>query len=246
MTAASGFGYKSFAAEPARVVGPEFGRVRAMFCNQIQQSPVINWQDAVGKSFMPEDGLDVAQCVRQVRLGDEDAARALLNHLYPLVIKLVRAHLPRRTEEADLAQIIFMKIFAKLDQFSGQVPLGHWVSRIAVNTCLNQIESERIRPELRYADLSEEQEQVLERVVATPEDIHPSQGLAARELVGKVLTRLTPPERLVINLMYFEGLSVEEVKRTTGWNAALIKVRAFRARRKMKRHLQRLLEEKKP
>src|SRR6201984_491635 len=89
---------------------------------------------------------------------DEEAARALGGRLYPLVAKMVRSHRPRRTAEEDLCQMIFIKIFQKLSQFSGKVPLEHWVSRIAVNTCLSQIEAEKGPPELRHADLSEEEE----------------------------------------------------------------------------------------
>ena len=138
-------------------------------------------------SVMSEAGLDVAACVERVRQRDEDAARVLLDHLYPLVLKLVRAHLPRRTSEEDLAQIVFMKVFASLDRFSGTVPLEHWVSRIAVNTCLNALEAEKIRPEFRHADLSEEQCQVLETLGATTDELHPAQSLAAREIVEKLL-----------------------------------------------------------
>src|SRR5438046_5651654 len=72
--------------------------------------------------------------IAKVRAGDEDAARALIQRLYPTVIKLIRCRLPRRTSEEDLAQTVFAKIFCKLDQFSGRVPLEHWVSRIVVNT----------------------------------------------------------------------------------------------------------------
>src|SRR5512137_1207494 len=102
---------------------------------------------------MEEVALDVPACIERVRQRDEEAARQLLRHLYPLVIKLVRAHLPRRTSEEDLAQTVFMKIFANLDQYSGSVPLEHWVSRISINTCLNQLRLERVRPELRWSDL---------------------------------------------------------------------------------------------
>jgi len=38
---------------------------------------------------------------------------------------------------------------------SGTAPLEHWVSRIAVNTCIKQLRHERVRPEWRWADLSE-------------------------------------------------------------------------------------------
>src|SRR5215470_15584916 len=81
-----------------------------------------------------ETTLNVSLCLARVRRGDDEAARLLTQHLYPLVIKLVRSHLPRRTSEEDLAQTVFMKMFANLSQYSGTVPLEHWVSRIAVNT----------------------------------------------------------------------------------------------------------------
>ena len=191
---------------------------------------------------MSEGGLDVQSWVRSVQQGDEAAARALFNHLFPLVIKVVRAHLPRRTSEEDLVQTVFMKLFAKLDQFSGRVPLEHWVSRIAVNTCLNQISTERVRPELRWADLSEAEERVLQSLASTTDDLEPSHNLASRELVDKLLEPLSPSDRLVITLMHLEGRTVEEVRQITGWNASLIKVRAFRARRKMRKHLEILLD----
>ncbi len=63
--------------------------------------------------------------------------------------------------------MIFIKIMQNLSQFSGQVPLEHWVSRIAINTCINQIQAEKARPELREADLSEWQAAVVRNMAAT-------------------------------------------------------------------------------
>ena len=195
-------------------------------------------------SDMPEPSFDVAACVQRVRRRDEDAARALFQHLYPLVARLVRSHLPRRTSQEDLVQTVFMKLFAKLDGFSGAVPLEHWVSRIVINTCLNQLAAEKARPELRWADLSEEQAQALEAVTATPEELDPSQNLAAREMVEKLLAQLAPADRLVLTLLHLEGRSVEEVRQITGWNVPVIKVRAFRARRKLRKCFEKLTEER--
>ena len=202
--------------------------------------------EAVSEARLPEEPLDVALCLQHVREGDDDAARALLNHLYPLVISIVRGHLPRRASEEDLAQMIFVKVFSKLDQFSGTVPLTHWVSRIAVNTCLNALQAERIRPELRWADLSEEEEHVIRSLAATAEELDASQSVGARELVHKLLTRLPPADRLVITLLHMEGRSVEEIRQLTGWNLSLIKVRAFRARHKLRKHLAALMKEPHP
>ena len=102
--------------------------------------------------------------VKAALQNDDDAARELVQRLYPLVAKIVRGHRPRRTSEEDLCQMIFIKVFQKLSQFSGIVPLEHWVSRVAVNTCLNQIESEKVRPEVRHADLSIEEKAVVENL----------------------------------------------------------------------------------
>lgn len=171
---------------------------------------------------------------------DDAAARELVEQLYPLVLKIVRAHRPRRTAEEDLCQMIFIRMFQKLPQFSRKVPLEHWVSRIAVNTCLNQIAAEKVRPELRQADLTEEEAAVVANLSATSEDLAPDAQLASRQLVEHLLESLKPAERLVIDLMYLQGRSVEEVRQTTGWSAALVKVRAFRARQKLKEQLERI------
>jgi RNA polymerase sigma-70 factor, ECF subfamily len=196
--------------------------------------------------LMGESVLDVPACIERVRQRDEESARLLLHHLYPFVIKLVRAHLPRRTSEEDLAQTIFMKVFANLDQYSGAVPLEHWVSRIAINTCLNQLRVEKVRPELRWSDLNEEESYVLESLASTADEVHPDQSFASKELVEKLLERLSPPDRLVIQLLHIEGRSIEEIKQITGWKGPLIKVRAFRARHKLRGHLAKLMTEEQP
>ena len=136
--------------------------------------------------------------------------------------------------------MIFIKVFQKLSQFSGKVPLEHWVSRIAVNTCLSQIEAEKVRPELRQADLSEEEQAVVENLAASSDELAPDRQLASRQLVEHLLEILKPVERLVIDLLYLQGRSVEEIHKIMGLSAAAIKVRAFRARQKMKAQLGKL------
>src|SRR5438874_11681756 len=112
------------------------------------------------------DDSDAGALVKAALQNDDDAARALVRRLYPLVAKMVRSHRARRTSEEDLCQMIFIKVFQRLSQCSGKVPLEHWVSRIAVNTCLSQIEDEKVRPELRHADLSEEEQAVVENLAS--------------------------------------------------------------------------------
>jgi RNA polymerase sigma-70 factor (ECF subfamily) len=186
------------------------------------------------------DDPDVAALVAAALRDDDEAARELVRHLYPLVAKLVRSHRPRRAAEEDLCQMIFIKIFQKLPQYGGAVPLAHWVSRIAINTCLNQIAAEKARPELRRADLSEEQEAVVDNLAATTDELGADQQLASRDLVVHLLQALKPADRLVVELMYLQQKTVAEIAKLTGWTAALVKVRAFRARQKLRAQLARL------
>jgi RNA polymerase sigma-70 factor (ECF subfamily) len=143
-------------------------------------------------------------------------------------------------------QAVFVRVFTKLDQFSGLVPLEHWVSRIAVNTCLNQLKHETVRPELRMGDLSEEEQAVVERLASTTDALPGQQSHAAREVLDKLLARLKPDERLVITLLHLEERTVEEISRLTGWSASLVKVKAFRTRHKMRKLWKTLLKGQKP
>jgi len=183
------------------------------------------------------DDSDAGALVNAALQNDDEAARELVRRLYPLVARIVRAHRSRRTAEEDICQMIFIKVFQKLPQFSGKVPLEHWVSRVSVNTCLNQIESEKVRPEVRHADLSIEEQAVIENLASSTDELPPDQRFASRQLVEHLLTTLKPVERLAIDLLYLQGRSVEEIRKITGWSAALVKVRAFRARQRMKQQL---------
>lgn len=187
---------------------------------------------------------DDLRLVRAVLDGDEDRAAALVERIQPLVQRIVRAHRPRCTDEADLIQMIYLRVFTKLEQFSGRAPLEHWVARLAVNTCRNQLRRERVRPEVRRADLSPEQDALLDALAATDTELPPSKQVAARELTEALMARLSPPERMVVTLIYLQGHTLEEVRRLTGITVTALKLRAFRARQKMKKALRHLSGER--
>jgi len=193
-----------------------------------------------------DQSFDLAGCLDRVRKRDQIAARELVEHLHPLVIRIVRAHLPRRVPEEDLAQDIFLKMFTRIDQYQGSVPFTHWVSRIAVTTCIDQLRAQKRRPELRWADLSERETDALDSAITNENDVRPDDALAARELVQKLLEQLKPEDRLVVQYLDLDQKSIAEISALTGWNQTLVKVRAFRARRKLQRLYRELTEKERP
>ena len=186
---------------------------------------------------------EIAGCLERARAGDENAVRELFHFMYPQVVKLVYANLPPREQAEDLVQKVCIKVVTHLHQFSGKVPFLHWVSRIAVNTCLNQIRHEKHRPELRFGDLPEEEAGIVEQLATRTDELDASGQVAARDLVEKLLQGLKPADRLLVRLMYLEGRAVNEISGLTGWSVASIKVRAFRARSHLRKRYALLMKE---
>lgn len=190
-----------------------------------------------------DESLDLPGCLALVRTGDQAAARELVDFLYPLVIRIVRSHLPRRVQEEDLAQEIFLKMFTRVDQYQGAVPFTHWVSRIAVTTCIDHLRAQKRRPEFRWADLSEKEAEVLDAVMTNENEVAQDDAFEAHELVQKLMSQLKPDDQLVIRLLDLEQKTIVEISELTGWNRSLVKVRAFRARRKLRKLFETLQKE---
>ncbi|MFN7972032.1 MAG: sigma-70 family RNA polymerase sigma factor [Acidobacteriota bacterium] len=184
---------------------------------------------------MPRPELDVAAWVARAR-DDPDAARQLCDHLYPLVMRIVRAHRPRSLSEEDLAQEVFLKMFANLDRYEPRagIPFEHWVSRLSVRTCLDALRAERRQPTARPADLGDGAREWLLSLSSDAAHAPAGDALAARELVDVLLSRLPPSDRLVLTLLDLEEKPVAEIAAITGWSRGLVKVRAFRARRRLR------------
>ena len=183
--------------------------------------------------MMGDPDFDLLECLERVRRRDEVASRALVAHLWPLVSKLVHAHLPRQEAPEDLMQDVFLKVFTRLEQFRGEVPFEHWVSRICISTCVDRLRAQQRRPVSCWSDLSEEQQAMLEGLTANAGPDERSDTLAW-EVLAQLLERLAPQERLVIQLLDVEQKSVAEVCDLTGWNSGVVRIRAFRARQKLK------------
>lgn len=119
-----------------------------------------------------------------------------------------------------------------------------WLTRIATNTCLNLLRAAKRRPELVTSDLSEDETAWLENVSSSSEAqaVNAEQKVVATDLAERVLETLAPEDRLALTMIDGEGASVSEVAEVTGWSESKVKVRAFRARKKAREVLERLLK----
>jgi RNA polymerase sigma-70 factor (ECF subfamily) len=187
----------------------------------------------------PLDAESLAPLLARVREHDEAASRALVERLYPLVARVVRANLPRRDEPEDLMQEVFLKMFSKLEQYRGEVPFEHWVSRLALTTCLDQLRRQKVRPEWRWSDLSEEEHFVLESLAAAeaPSDADAPRAL---ELLNRLLDQLPATDAWLLRRVELEQKTLAEVCAETGWNGGAARVRLFRARHRLQKKFRQL------
>jgi RNA polymerase sigma-70 factor (ECF subfamily) len=176
------------------------------------------------------------ELIAAVLKGDTASFEPLVTKYSPRIFATARRYARRESEVEDVVQEIWTKAFQKLASFRGEAPFEHWLMRVAVRTCYDTLRNHQRNRELTFSELSEPETDWLERFVANPDDAS-ERAAAARELVARVLDRLSAPARLVITLLEIEERSVKEIAELTGWSVPLVKVRAFRARAEMRKCL---------
>jgi RNA polymerase sigma-70 factor (ECF subfamily) len=183
-----------------------------------------------------------AEIIAAVRGGDTERFEELVRRYQPRLFATARRYARREDEVADVVQEIFLKAFSKLNSWRGDAPFEHWLMRLAVHTCYDFLRDHQRNREHNISDISDEESNWLETFAVAPEQASPAAD-AARTLVQKILTQLSPANRLIITLLELEDRSVKEIAGLTGWSVPLVKVRAFRARAEMKKILQRMTRE---
>jgi RNA polymerase sigma-70 factor (ECF subfamily) len=184
-----------------------------------------------------------AETIAAVRRGDTSRFEELVRQHSPRVFATARRYARRESEVEDIVQEVWLKAFQKLESYRGDAPFEHWLMRMTVRTCYDFLRAHQRNREATFTDLTEPENDWLERFAAAPESAS-EHADAARQLVERLLAQLSPAARLVITLLEIEDRSVKEIAQLTGWSVPLVKVRAFRARAEMRRLLARMARDK--
>ena len=184
-----------------------------------------------------------AELIAAVLKGATASFEPLVAKYSPRLFATARRYARRESEVEDIVQEVWAKAFQKLSSFRGDAPFEHWLMRLAVHTCYDFLRSHQRNRETTFTELSEPETDWLDRFVAAPESAS-DEAEAARELIERVLSMLSPQARLVITLLEIEDRSVKDIADLTGWSGPLVKVRAFRARAEMRKCLQRIARDK--
>jgi RNA polymerase sigma-70 factor (ECF subfamily) len=166
---------------------------------------------------------DEADWIAASRGGDPDAFEELVRLHQHRVFRLAGRFFKRREDVEDAAQETFLTAWRKLSTYRGEAPLEHWLTRVCLNTCYRRLRKSRVGRE---------------RLEDHAEPVAPARDPGAGLEVERLLSNLAPKDRFMLLLLDGEGWSVVEIAERLGWSPANVKVRAHRARKRLRRMLE--------
>ncbi|MBZ5515857.1 MAG: sigma-70 family RNA polymerase sigma factor [Acidobacteriia bacterium] len=183
--------------------------------------------------------------IQAAQRGDREAFGRLVERYQQRVFAQVFRLVRRREDVEDLAQEVFVKAFRAIRGYNFRSSFATWLSRVAVNHCYDFLRRERSRPPAYAVSAGGQSDQpldVVDRLESSEQD--PERQAVLRDLVGKLLARAPADDRVVLVLKEIEGLSVEEIGEILELKPGAVKVRLFRARKRMLEDWRNLRQEK--
>lgn len=198
---------------------------------------------------MNSNGAADQAIIDRVRHGDINAFAELLTRYRAWVFAIVCKHVPQDRAE-ELAHDIFVAAYQALPTYRGTAEFRHWLAGIAVRQCWTFWRRASRQPVCCVLnELSNETQTWLDRASrAASQEIFDRQTnlQATRELLAYALNRLSAEDRTLVILLHIEERPVLEIARLMAWSPMNVKVRAYRARQRMRRIIAKLLQHEEP
>jgi RNA polymerase sigma-70 factor (ECF subfamily) len=184
---------------------------------------------------------DEAILVRRVQARDEMAFKEIVERYQSKVFSIIYGILRNHNDAEDIAQQVFAKIYFSIGNFDFRSSLLTWIYKITVNECYDYLRKKRVRKLVYESDFSDEDSLQMENSqTAVDHTVPVDQTLERRDLLLKLLDKISEEDRMLILMKEVEGHSVEELAQMTGMNENTIKVKLFRTRQKLLKAAQRL------
>jgi len=204
------------------------------------QFPVLGEQTRA-RTRVDHKNSQEAALVRRVQAGDELAFREIVERYQTKIFSIIYGILRNHNDAEDIAQQVFSKVYFSIRNFDFRSSLLTWIYKITVNECYDYLRKKRVRKLVYESDFSQEDAQRMELSEPAVDGGAPvDTRLAQRDLVMKLLSKVSEQDRSLILLKEVEGHSVEELAEMTGLNENTIKVKLFRTRQKLLKAAQRL------
>jgi len=163
--------------------------------------------------------------IERVQQGDTKAFSYLVGKYQDVVFSIALKVLKNREDAEEMAQETFIKAYRSMASFRGRSKFSTWLFSIAYNTCITSVRKKKIRTK-----------SIDDVQVNDEEENWDKSGLSEEErskMLEMALKRLPEEEYTMILLFYYEDLGIEDVSKVMGLTESNVKVRLFRARKKL-------------
>jgi len=175
-----------------------------------------------------------AEIVRRAQAGDQAAFRTLVEQHQSKVFSIIYGILRKRNDAEDIAQQVFAKIYFSLKNFDFRSSLLTWMYKITVNECYDYLRKKKVRKLVYESDMGQDDERTMENSqLATDKTAPIDRRTENRDYLMQLLSKVSEEERMLLIQKEVEGLTVQELAAETGLNENTIKVKLFRARKKL-------------
>ncbi len=204
----------------------------------------IDWTTWHMNENTPSGMTSDAEIICQVIDGNVNAFEHLFRKYMDHVLRIVKKHIPHSQVE-EIAHDVFIKAYKSLPALKNRDRFKSWVSSIAVRTCHDFWRREYRSKERTISSLSKDNRDWLESILSDQSVRlfnEKNRQKEAGEILDWALGGLSAQDRLVLELVYFEGLTCKETADLMGMTVANVKVRSYRSRKKLKKMLSELTE----
>jgi len=184
----------------------------------------------------PDPAEDLAKAaIGRVLDGDDDAFAVVVRSYSSTVSQALARRVPAQDVQ-EVAQDVFVRLYRSLPTYRGDAPLRVWVLTIARLAAADHWRRQYRRRDVAMSDFDEAGQIGVEAAWREQEagrEADAKRRAAARRLLEAGLARLSPDDRAVITLTELEERSMDEAARELGCGLSAVKVRAFRARKRL-------------
>lgn len=178
--------------------------------------------------------------VKQVRAGNKDAYRLLVDEYAPRIISFVKGLAGSYADAEDIAQEVFVKGFFSIDKYRGEAGFYSWLYRIAYNETITFLRKKNKKSAISLSENFDYQKEervsasVLNEITEYPNGIQIKMAQEQKFVrLKQAIALLDVREQFLITQFYYRDASIKQLSEVTGDSESNVKVKLFRIKKKL-------------
>ena len=212
----------------------------------LSESITLGWAGRLAAALLPvtyrcgrapilchDEMLVEFELIQRAQKGDESAFNQVVTAYRRRILGTVARLINHPEDVEDVGQEVFLRLYFSLDQLRTPEVFEPWLYRLTVNAAYDYIRKSKRRMEFRMCDLSEQQVILADAAASSKANLSDVQKQQTRSYVEELLSTISEEDRVLLLMKEVEGLTLREMEKVYNVNETALKVRLFRARKRV-------------